>query len=449
MIQPSRRGAPSERARSFVTAAATFFALLYVHLWIIEGALRKWVPGVDQVLYVARDGIALTGIVALAVIPLARRGRVGLFWLACYALAITALVYVIAGSISLPVAIAGVRAYIAPFLLPALFLTYRPPGLWEKVVTIVLAYLPVQLLISVLQSGSPPGAWINREVSGDEANFVQDGVVRASGTFSSPSGLTTFTILSFALALALSLQPGPRRRFGFVMLLPAAIVALVSGSRGTIFGILIVLVVAAVVTLARRPSDVVRLLVGLSVGITVGYWAVSAFWPEVLNALFSRFDDAAQAEDTGGRLFGQTFGFLLGEFPIFGLGPGAASLSGIALGSGATWVEVDSARWVAELGLIGLAAGIARLSLALYLTARLVTGARTLPWLAVGLIAVIVPILASGSITQNPTTQAAFGVTSTLLLGVMLAVREPSPTAPSNQATTPGGLNSMTTKGKT
>ena len=300
-----------------------------------------------------------------------------------------------------------------------------------------------------LQSGSPPGAWINREVSGDEANFVQDGVVRASGTFSSPSGLTTFTILSFALALALSLQPGPRRRFGFVMLLPAAIVALVSGSRGTIFGILIVLVVAAVVTLARRPSDVVRLLVGLSVGITVGYWAVSAFWPEVLNALFSRFDDAAQAEDTGGRLFGQTFGFLLGEFPIFGLGPGAASLSGIALGSGATWVEVDSARWVAELGLIGLAAGIARLSLALYLTARLVTGARTLPWLAVCLIAVIVPILASGSITQNPTTQAAFGVTSTLLLGVMLAVREPSPTAPSNQATTPGGLNSMTTKGKT
>jgi hypothetical protein len=406
---------------SFVMGTARVVALAYVHLWIVEGALRKWVPSLGQVLYVARDGLIVIAIVMLIMVPFARRQQLKSFWLFALVIVVVALLHVIAGNVSLPVAASGIRAYIAPLLLPLLYLTYRPPGLWIRIVGVVLIYVPIQMAVALAQVVSAPSAWINREVSGDEANFVQDGIVRASGTFSSPSGLTAFTILAFALALGLTLQADKLRTLAAWMLVPAAVLTLSSGSRGTVFGILIVLAVALAISFVRRPGDMLRLIAGLVTAVLLGYWLVSALWPTVLAALFSRFEDASRVEDTGGRLLGQAFGFLMGDVPLAGIGPGAASLAGIALGSGATWVEMDTARWVTELGVGGVLLGILRLAAAGYLVLMLASGARTMPWPLVCLIAVVVPVLATGSITQNPSSQAAFGVALTLLIGAKLA----------------------------
>ncbi len=45
----------AEKHDRFSATIAAGAIILYVHLWVLEGALRKWVPGLGDLMYVSRD----------------------------------------------------------------------------------------------------------------------------------------------------------------------------------------------------------------------------------------------------------------------------------------------------------------------------------------------------------------------------------------------------------
>src|SRR4051794_6134737 len=56
----------------------------YIHLWVVEGALRKWIaPGLGTALYVGRDALFVGGAIALLLASKRQHPlRVGELWLA-------------------------------------------------------------------------------------------------------------------------------------------------------------------------------------------------------------------------------------------------------------------------------------------------------------------------------------------------------------------------------
>ena len=97
-------------------------ALVYVNLWILEGAFRKWVPGSENAMYFLRDILLVLALAALAMSGRVGRSRsprfVLFFWSTAAMLSVFAVLQVLAELITLPVAIVGLRSYIAPLLLP-------------------------------------------------------------------------------------------------------------------------------------------------------------------------------------------------------------------------------------------------------------------------------------------------------------------------------------------
>lgn len=407
--------------------------LLYTHLWIIEGAIRKWLPGTDTFMYVARDALLVLSFVVLVLISARRSRSLAVAWAFGLGLFVVAMIGVIAGATNFPVAVAGLRAYVAPVLAVYVYFCYRPANIERRIAQTILVYVPVQLVIAIVQASSPRDATINRQVSGEEAHFVSEGIVRISGTFSSPSGASAFTIISFAIIVGSLLAR--ERLFGRVAMVLLAVmtigIALLSGARGTLLGLAIVLAFVLLAAVVRDPGRGLRTAATVGVGVAGVYVVVAAAWPDVLAAFVARFEQAARTEDTLARIAYQTFGFLSPEYlSLFGGGIGSRSQVGISLGSGQEWVEVDTVKWVYELGVLGLILAVVRVGLAFSLLLRTLLRSRADGWYRVALFGAMSPILAYGSITQTPSDQAAIAILAILAIGageVSRARGEPLP----------------------
>lgn len=407
-----------------------FCALTYVHLWVLEGAVRKWIPGTGNVLYVLRDVLIIIFLVALLVSTVKAAHRAALWWGAALAIVLLASTQVVIGNVGVGVAAVGLRSYLAPSLLPLLVWVYGGRSLLPRLTRTVSFYLLIQALIVVPQVLSPASSWINREVESDAASFVNFGTVRASGTFSSPSGLSIFVPLAIAVTLCLigSRTAARAPALPYAALIAGLLTAVVSGSRGALLAVGIVLAVFAVGSLATRDSGrtesrspllpVGLLLVGVAYGATT-------FLPGVIDSFASRFENAATSENAGERILEQMFGFLDWPVTLLGAGVGLHSQAGIAVGSSGGWIETESTRWVAELGVAGLVLVLAKLSLAAGLTLASLRWRSASPRLFLAVSAAFVPTLLWGQPSQTPTQQAATGVALSLLI---LAHRYAPPT---------------------
>ena len=182
-----------------VTAAV----LVYMHLWVLEGAIRKWIPGSEQIMYVARDALLIGAIVMLGLGSARRARSAPMFWGATLFLGVLISVQVMLGRTSLPIAAIGLRSYFAPLLLAYVVWCYPVRSLWQRIMIIVAAYAPIQAAVTIAQVLSPARSIINKQVGSDTAYFVNDGIVRASGTYSAPSGLTLYVPLALAASLYL------------------------------------------------------------------------------------------------------------------------------------------------------------------------------------------------------------------------------------------------------
>lgn len=416
--------APPSRAISH--RSVVLVTILYVHLWVVEGAIRKWVPGTEQLMYVARDAVIVLAIGTAALFFGANMRRSGLPpWLAALVITVLSAAQVMVGLIPLDVGLVGLRSYIAPILLLSFLWCFGAPDILERIVRVILLYGPVQLIVSVLQVLSSKTDWINKQVGSDVAYFVNGQVVRASGTFSAPAGLTLFVPLCFALSLwALHCNSRPLRILAIIALASSIAVTVVSGARGTVLAVSIVLFVYVLFKIATLDTSAVRAVVGILVFAGGIAYSSIALFPTVFASFIARFENAAQGEDSSERVFNQTFDFLWTPMTVLGDGVGAHSQAGLALGAEGPWIEIESVRWVAELGLIGWTLALLRIIFCLIVPLLII-----LLWRRNGLFASLVfaclgPVILYGQITQFPSAQAFCSVCLALVLLFHRADRE-------------------------
>jgi len=391
--------------------------LIYVHLWIVEGALRKWVPGTENLFYFARDIILVCSLAYAGLAFSSKQRRAPLLWIAAIVVVCFAAIQVILGRVDLMVAVIGLRSYISPFILVYAAWCYGTPSLYPRIAKIILIYTPVQALIAVMQVISPPLSWINKQVGSDGASFVNGGVARASGMFSSPAGLTMFIPLALAVVLWLLHDSTRKLKFAAVLVLISIIVLVaVSGSRGSVLGAAIVLSVFVVFQLFSLSGTGLRNML-----LTIGFiflaltWVLSTF-PEVVSSFEDRFASAAQSEDSSDRLLGATFDFLGWPFRLLGDGVGNHSVAGINLGGTGPWHEIESIRWVTELGVLGWMLAASRILFSLVALFYALSHLRRRSILGLLVLAALLPVILFGQVTQFPSAQAFTSVCGAFLV---------------------------------
>lgn len=413
----------------------TLSVVVYLHLWILEGAARKWLPGSEQVMYVARDAILIAVIVILG-LGTSRRARAApLFWIAVLALAVLTSVQIMLGRISLPVAAIGLRSYIAPFLLAYIAWCYPVTGVWQRMLAILAAYAPIQAAVTIAQVLSPARSVINKQVGSDAAYFLNDGIVRASGTYSAPSGLSLYVPLALAASFYFIYKSSKRTRWFWASTLVCSIaISVLSGSRGTLLATGIVFAVFFLYHLSRISDGGFGGILFTAAAGVLCLLAIQAWLPAVVDSFLNRFENASRSEDVTDRLAGQTFDFFLTPFSMLGNGVGSHSMAGINLGSSGTWIEIESAKWVAELGLAGWLLACARLLFCLIIVILIVTRLPDRNIASVVTAAAMIPVLLYGQITHFPSAQGFLSVCLALLVSIQRDESDPLDAAPNENA---------------
>ncbi|WP_174582991.1 hypothetical protein [Candidatus Methylacidithermus pantelleriae] len=389
-------------------------------LLIFEGAIRKWVlPSQQKALFFLKDPLVL-----LVYFLAARMG----FWsrpppvlllavpLALVGAGIGILQIVFLDQSPLLVAY-GWRNYF--LYLPLAFVcqwVLRKQELEEIARRTLYLSVPMGLLCQ-LQVHAPASSPLNVGMGEDESAFVAFGVygniVRASGTFSAPLGQSLFVGSCVAFLLYFWMQPRCHRSMSLrsLWIVTVGVVTnlLVSGSRSAYLGALITLGFAVLGTGSphhvRRVINVVVLLV-LAGGVS---WVlVTNVFPEVVDAMVTRWTGAAEAE--GGFFMVRRIAYdmsqfwrVLDETPFLGFGLGSAGNAALRLGMGQIPYDAEAGwtRNVAELGpVIGLLYIAYRCGLLAFIGWRAQKAARQLrnplPMILVGFLA---PNLFYGLIT--------------------------------------------------
>ncbi|WP_218081021.1 hypothetical protein [Anthocerotibacter panamensis] len=358
---------------------------LYFWLLIFEGTLRKWVvPGLATPLLIVRDPVVLV------IYYLAYQRNLfpkdtfttlflGLGYLSLAA-GLLAIVFMDTGSF--PVVLYGMRTN---FLhLPLIFLMpkvltrddIKKFGYWTLLATLLMA------VVMIFQFYAPADAYINRTVGLGEGKLLDSaqGRIRPSGTFAFSTGPIAFLALAggYFLYGALERKTYPNwllavSGFGLVSALA------VSGSRGAL-GSMVVVLVALVAVYLAQPKILTRSypLLGLILVIGVAL-SFSGFFSEGVSVLTERVENAGAAEATvgeGGTL-GRVLDGYLGPFntitqiPPLGIGLGMGTNAGAAILTGKAAFLLAEGEWgriLFESGpILGLSFILLRIALTVWL----------------------------------------------------------------------------------
>ncbi|WP_345035389.1 hypothetical protein [Arthrobacter methylotrophus] len=376
----------------------------------MEGLLRKLVPAANYFLYFSRDALALVAIVAFVL----RNGtdrKHGPKILFVLALVLWTCVAALPGTDSLSVWVVGIRSYVAPVLFIGLCSLLPEARQLRRIRSTIAMYLPVQAVVVIAQVTSPADSVWNRQISGEEAHFLNEGIARASGTFSAPAGLFGFFLVAVALCLGLLLGGESRDRWTSLLgIFSAVVIVTLAGSRGILTLLLILVLSIFFWLLTNATFSRFILVILIMVGSVLLFISIVLALPQVVDAFNGRLQDASQNEDTLGRLIFTAFGFLGGLGSFFGAGAGHNSQAGIAVGAAGPWIENETIGWVTELGVFGLLLAFlrlivaARMLLVSFLQSSKTSAVRFMFGIA------IVLILVQGTITQNPSSQGAFSI---------------------------------------
>jgi hypothetical protein len=209
-------------------------------LWLIEGALRKWVvPSLSYQLLLIRDPVAL-GIYFYAsrarVFPL--NGWLSFLWVLTAAIGLQAFVHVATGSVSLPVAVFGLRTFVLHmpliWVVPAVFgrkeITLM--GKWMLILSLPMA------LLMVAQFKVGTEHWLNAAtLKGGAQIGGAAGRVRPAGLFSFITGPIHFYAVTLAFSIAAFLSKDLYPRWMGIAGLTGTLIAMsVSASRGLVIG---------------------------------------------------------------------------------------------------------------------------------------------------------------------------------------------------------------------
>ena len=367
---------------------------LYLILWVIEGALRKWVvPGLANPLLIIRDPVLL-GIYALALQRRVFPFRHPFVVLIGALGALCVLVAYLVTPASWVVITYGWRSNFLHlpliFVIPLVFdeSDVRKVGRW-----LLLSALPMSVLV-LLQFRGAPTAWVNTVVGGEgkqlESAFDH---VRVAGTFSFTNGMCAYTALVAAFFFYQMLERKAFARWLWFCSGGALVIMVtLSGSRATV-GVVLLVVLGVALTCVVRPvywrASFKLFAVGGLVMLVLGSFAV---FREGLNVFSYRFGDEQSIQK---GFFLRYFGSLMvspivwtvAPYGGIGLGMGTNVASSLLIGKRYFMAaEGEYDRLVLESGpVLGVMCILLRQSIVVWLGVnalrRLRTEARPLPML--------------------------------------------------------------------
>ena len=338
---------------------------LYFALLIIEGALRKWVlPQYSGPLLIVRDPVVLLIYFRAHRDGLFRRSP---FLSALSVLAVASLFLLVVQSLMLKIP-ATVLAYgfRTDFLhLPLIFLIPSILGkddLLRLGKWVLLAAIPMALLMAY-QFQSSPAAWINRTpgTGGGTQLIAALGKIRPPGTFSFVTGPVSF----FALVTAVLLHglKGGRGNYSRLLLVGAGLAVTlalaVSGSRGALIGVGIVLIAWLLGLTAAKQIESSAWRMVILAAIIVAVMAQVDLFKEGAEVMTTRWEMATESERAEGGMIGRVLRTLvapiemLPSIPILGSGLGVGTNVGATLLTGQAQFLLSEGEWgriVLEMG---------------------------------------------------------------------------------------------------
>lgn len=351
--------APTQRLS---TMGRVFLAILIVALF--EGALRKWLsPSLTIPLILLRDSLAAAGIIWAVMRgqfrPSSQSFRLLLAWTSF--LILWGLVQLLINQNSPLAYMIGLRFW----LLYLWFAIAAAQCLTRHDFRIIARALMLALILTtpliILQFYSPPGAFINRQVDGDEDKVFRltADFVRTTGLFSFTAGQATFLALvtPFVLAsLSGSNHFWKSRPFPIAAFLTLGLCTMLSGSRAALAMFIIIFTPAILLQIysAGRKQLLKNILIALmGLGIAV---SIPLLLPSALDATIERITSANESESLVDRLLSM----FLGEpstydhltFLGHGLGMGSNFIGQLA-GTQFALGETEAARVHLEGGLAG------------------------------------------------------------------------------------------------
>ena len=333
---------------------------LFIALWLVEGALRKWVlPDLANPLLVVRDPVLL-------LIYFFAFGRKGLFPLNPFVLVLFAVgglaaVVALVATHTPPVVVAfGFRAN---FLhLPLIFLVPRVLDRNDvlRVGRCLLVVAGPMAVVVFAQFVAPRGSWLNAGAGGGLDGQMESamGHVRASGTFSFTNGLVGFAALVSAFVLYWLLFPRVYPKTLWLLGGGSLVVMTTLSGNRSLVGVLGLTVAALMVAGFVRPRFLAAswkvLAVGALVVLALGSFAV---FRQGLDVFAYRFGDEETVK-TGfvGRYFAgiNVAPWVWQRAKVEGLGLGMGTNAGAALLTGGKrdmmLAEGEWDRMVLELG---------------------------------------------------------------------------------------------------
>jgi hypothetical protein len=280
----------------------------------------------------------------------------------------------------------------------------------------------IQLPIVILQVLSGPDAFINKTSWDLGASVFTSGeVVRPPGTFTNALGLGYFLLTCFGLVLSTNLKrskSNSETNLNYIAFISILGISAISGSRTVIFGLISTICVYLVFRLTKKlnkSSIQNKVSPFLRIFTVLGTLFVLYKMIDVINAFLYRVQYQTEGgEGTRNRIIDSIFGYQIQNLTFFGSGIGSRHQSALALGWIQPWVENESIRWSAELGLIGFLLIIIRQIWICYLAIQCFTKKFQNNYLAPIIFVTLGPVLLSGLSTQ-PSVQG----TSAILIGII------------------------------
>jgi len=331
---------------------------------IFEGALRKWVSdALTMPLVLLRDCFATYGIFWAAwrgyMVRYPSIKRVLLIWTVC--LLSWGVLQLIVTSGSPFIFIIGLRFW----LLYLWFGFAAAVSLTEYdlnyVVKLMMRILLLLTPLIVVQFFSPPGAFINRQLDGDEDKVFRltADIVRTTGVFTFTAGQSTFLAFVAPIVLAALTKQNSlvtSKRFPLLVAIALFIQVMLSGSRGALatFMIQFVCFVALELIYIRRSSKQGGAMLWAAMA---GLAVIPLIFSSAVDATRERIESASGTEDFFERVWGIIFSDLTWDafsFIGYGIGAGTNFAGFQSVGVAFALGEVESTRTLQEGGAMGL-----------------------------------------------------------------------------------------------
>ena len=337
-----------EKHRSTLVTTVIIILLIAV----FEGCLRKWIfteQSAQRAIIFLRDPLA---IIAYALAVSWRRVRLNSIWISGTLVLFLIMLFtmfaqfIFCSTEQYPILIFyAYRNYILYLPLVAIIIGNFAT---EDIIRIFKVFLACEIVtapLMIIQFMVPPDSPLNIGYgSSMETQFenlgLTEGVVRATGLFTSSTANSMFTLMSIVAAIYFySIKSSISRLYLNISWAAIAVCAIFSGSRG-VFYQLIVIVIFAIsgLLLARRGSRTIIALVLLCVIFIIVVSLVLIAMPSVFEATLTRFDKASSYKISRGGALGRilwsftSFLELSGRLPFWGLGEGYGSNAAVTLG---------------------------------------------------------------------------------------------------------------------